>query len=176
MANLDPQSAARSLTLEALAVGKAVRLGFGGGSMSPLLRPGDAIRVGAPPARLRAGDVVLYLSGDVLVAHRVIRAPAGRGGSPLLVKGDFTAGGAEFLPRSRVLGLVLSRERNGEALDLRSPPYLFLGRCLALASPWAVGLGLLLPRPVRRGLKRLLFRLFQAPSDPAGRPPVPEDS
>jgi hypothetical protein len=164
------------MTLQALAVGKTVRLGFMGGSMSPLLRPGDAIRVGPAPSRLRAGDVVLYLSGEVLVAHRVIRTPSARSGSPLRVKGDFAAGQAESLPRSRVLGLVLARDRNGERLDLRTPFHLFLGRCLALASPWAVGLGLLFPRPVRRGLKRLLFRLFNAPADPGESLPLPEDS
>ena len=154
------------MALEALARGKAVRLGFMGGSMSPLLRPGDAIRVGPPPARLRAGDIVIYISGDVLVAHRVIRSPAGSGRSPLMVKGDFTAGRAEPLPRSRALGLVLSRERNGEALDLRTPFHLLLGRFLALTSPWALALGFALPRPVRRAMRRVLFRFFNAPPEP----------
>jgi hypothetical protein len=149
----------RALVLEALARGRTVRLGFGGGSMSPLLAPGDSIRVGPIRGAPRRGDIVLYLSGDVFVAHRVLRAP--RGGAPdaYLVKGDFTEKGAESLPRDRILGLVLARERRGRRLDLRSGAQRAFGLLASAASPWAVRSGLLLPRPVRRALKTALFLL-----------------
>jgi hypothetical protein len=133
--------------------------------MSPLLAPGDAIRVGPVREAPERGDIVLYLSGGAFVAHRVLHAP--RPGAPgaYLVKGDFTAGGAEALPRDRILGLVLARERRGRSLDLRSRALRTLGLLASAASPWAVRSGLLLPRPLRRALKAALFRLAGVRSD-----------
>ena len=155
-----PSDIARTMVLQALEEGRVVRLGFMGPSMSPLLRPGDGIRVGPLPPKLRVGDIVLYPSGETLVAHRVLQlAPAGEANA-FVVKGDFSEGGAEILQRSKCLGLVLSRERRGITLYLRSPFHLLLGRLLALASPWAVKSGLALPRPMRKAMKWALFRLF----------------
>ncbi|MCU0722861.1 MAG: S24/S26 family peptidase [Planctomycetes bacterium] len=158
-----PASLVRSLVLEALANGKTVSLGFGGGSMSPLLAPGDTIRVGPAEGPPRPGDIVLYLGNGTFVAHRVLRAIRAGGREGFLVKGDFTAGGAEVLSRSRVLGLVLSRDRRGRRLNLRTRTSTALGLLAARASPWAVPLGMLLPRPLRRALKAALFRLAGFP-------------
>lgn len=155
------RAAGRALILEALTRGRRVRLGFGGTSMQPLLCEGDVIEVWAPPRPPRTGDVVLYLSGDALVAHRVLAPSAD--GTALLVKGDFTSGNPERLDRDRVLGIVAARLRGGARLDLSTPFMTAAGRLLARLSPVAVPLGLSLPRPLRRGLRRVALRLLGAP-------------
>jgi hypothetical protein len=160
----------RSLVLEALSRGKAVRMKFGGGSMSPLLVPGDVIRVGPRPAVLEPGDIVLYRSSGRFVAHRVLRRIRSGGAERVLVKGDFTAGGAEALPPGSVLGVVLAREREGRPADLRTRASRALGLLAARVSPWAVRVGLLLPRPVRKALKAAVFRLAGVPRPPTGGP------
>jgi hypothetical protein len=146
-----PDGLGAALVLEALGRRRRVRLDFRGGSMEPWLRAGDRILVGPAPAALRPGDVVLYRSRGVFVAHRVLRA----GPREVEVKGDFTARGAQRLPRAEVLGLVLVREREGAAVDLRSPLWLSAGRVASRLSPWAVRLALALPKPARRAARGL---------------------
>jgi len=161
MADIPARRIARKMILEALARRKAVRLAFEGNSMNPLLEAGDVILVGAPSRFPRPGDVVLYLSGGVFVAHRVIRRRRAGEAASVQVKGDFTPGGLENLPVGRVLGVVLSRQRGGHTLDLRSRRMLTLGRVIARLSPWAVRLGMSLPRPLRRGIKRNALKAFR---------------
>jgi hypothetical protein len=161
----------RSMILEALKRRRQVRLAFDGTSMHPLLEPGDVIVVEAPNRTPRAGDVVLYLSGDRFVAHRVVRSARSNGAPAVTVKGDFTPGGEEVLSLERVLGLVLARERNGGSLDLRSPLMLSMGRVLARLSPWAVRSGMMLPGPVRRSIRRSALRAFRSRFCPRAESP-----
>jgi len=90
-------------------------------SMTPLIRPGDALRVVPLGAgRARVGTIVVYRRDAKLVVHRVVAA--GRDG--LVTRGD--ALGEADLPVdwSRVVGRVAAiRTSGGRTLELDRAPW-----------------------------------------------------
>ncbi len=60
-----------------------------GNSMLPLLRDGQSVTVDTSMARgVRAGDIILFLNADRLVAHRVLAVRSAGGGRRYIEKGD----------------------------------------------------------------------------------------
>jgi hypothetical protein len=88
--------------------------------MEPAIRDGDDITV-VPVSieAVRRGDVLLYRSGDRLMAHRV----KGRvGGAEVLrLCGDAPGWEEERVPPGEVLGRVVAVERQGKGVPLRGP-------------------------------------------------------
>lgn len=133
-----------------LARGWALRVAFAGGSMEPLLHPGDFLIVEEAPPRPRPGSVLLFRKRGILVAHRCI----GSKGAAFLAKGDAADAVCETVSREEILGEVVGFERRGKRTSLRSGPFLLLGMLASLASPWLPALLNRMPRPVRRAALR----------------------
>lgn len=79
--------------------------------MRPVFRTGDAVLVD-PTLRddLAPGHVITFLNEDTLMTHRVIRV----GNAHVVTKGDHVRNFDPAVPRSRVLGVVVARERAGQ--------------------------------------------------------------
>ena len=111
------------------------------GSMAPLLRPGDAIRV-APLAGQspRQGAVLMVRHGNFLLTHRLVGWPGGDG--HLLLQGDACLRPDRPVAADAVLGVVVARRRGGRWQRLPDRGW----RCNGVGS-WGFGVvGLLLRR------------------------------
>ena len=90
-----------------------------GGSMRPLLREGDAVRVRPQALGYRPGDIVVFRAGQDLIAHRLLRRiPDGKGGRLLITQGDRCPRPDPSLPESAALGKVTGIRRAGRLIDL----------------------------------------------------------
>jgi hypothetical protein len=95
-----------------LRAGFAVELRARGGSMWPLLRTGDWIRVEpALPGSLRRGDIVVIDGDNGLVAHRAVAV------DPLITRGDRMAAN-DVADNAALVGRVRSFRRGAIAIDL----------------------------------------------------------
>jgi hypothetical protein len=107
--------------LALLREGLAVRFRAAGLSMEPSIRDGDAITVVPVPLdEVRRGDVLLYRTGERLLALRVI-GRAGGAERLFRVRGDAPGWEEERVPGSDVLGRVEAVEREGRPVALRGP-------------------------------------------------------
>ncbi len=107
------------------------------GSMAPLLRPGDTVRVtplgGEEPQR---GAVLVVRQGSFLLTHRLV----GWAGEQLLLQGDACLHPDQPVAANAVLGVVVARQRGGRWQRLPNRGW----RCNGVLS-WGFGvLGLLL--------------------------------
>jgi hypothetical protein len=88
------------------------------GSMLPKIPVGAVLRIGAAPATdCRAGDVVIFLEGDRLLAHRVLLVVKVGPWHWLLEKGDGNATGQwrrHNTVRGRVLGFAVDGQPDQE--------------------------------------------------------------
>jgi hypothetical protein len=123
-----------------------VRLRATGTSMLPAVRQGDELlfeRVA--DATYAAGDVVLVLRDERLVAHRVMQCePAG-----LRTQGDSVLRPDPWVGHERVLGKLVGHWRDGRQITLRIP------------GPWRLGMNRWI-RHVRLSARQLLVSI--APS------------
>jgi hypothetical protein len=102
------------LSREILDNGGTLRFKAGGGSMWPFIQDGAVLTVApAEPAGLRAGDIVLYRSGDKVVAHRLLLKWNRKGASTLVMRGDALSARLELVPGDGVMGRVVSAEHAG---------------------------------------------------------------
>ncbi len=147
--------------------GRPFFLPVAGTSMTPLLRPGDRVRV-APvgPEILRAGDVAVFRAVTGTVVHRLIGREKG---APFrfLQKGDSTADWSWVLPGD-VLGRVDRVEcAGGAAFPLAEcPPWRARAGCLAWRLYISVGGRRGRPGPLGRRAAAVLNRLFFRPGRP----------
>lgn len=90
------------------------------GSMEPLLRVGDVVRVVAvAPAEIGVGDVAAFCAGDDVVVHRVINRVDDHRGMLFRHRGD--AGSSSALVHAdRLIGRVSATERDGREVSLLS--------------------------------------------------------
>jgi len=98
-------------------------------SMSPLIRPGDQLRLGAlEPGRVRAGTIVAFRRDGALIVHRVLgEKPAG-----LVTKGDALVDADEPIrPRKLLARVAAIRSPGGRSIDLDRPPWPWIGGVLA---------------------------------------------
>jgi len=115
---------------------KSVKFKAHGGSMMPFIKPGDLVSV--EPVlneKLNVGDIVIFHSGELSIIHRMLFQYSRGGSTWLLTKGDSVDSPDAPVHSSRVLGKVVSIERNGRKLDLNSPFFRTLSVFLALISP-----------------------------------------
>jgi hypothetical protein len=81
--------------------------------MLPLIRPGDClVVVPVVPNCVTVGDVIVWLDGRRLIAHRVIRVFARDGRRMFQSQGDARSRPDPARPIERVLGRVVTIERS----------------------------------------------------------------
>ena len=110
------------LSTELLGRGKRVRFRAPGRSMYPTIRENEAITVEpVEPRHVKVGDIILYRSGESVVAHRVIRIESGRNNALRFILREDTWGTLdEPVEAEQILGKVVSVERAGRNIDLYS--------------------------------------------------------
>jgi hypothetical protein len=93
-----------------------------GGSMLPLIHPGDRLLVGFGEQDARRGDVIVFRHGGLVVAHRVIgsRRGDGAGARRLIAKGDNEPFATEDVASSDLLGVVRTVDRGAKGLSRRA--------------------------------------------------------
>lgn len=124
----DYERAALELWAEAGAPGAPLALQVTGGSMRPLLRPGDRVLLErAAPESLRPGDLLALRRGGEVVTHRLLA----REGAALLTRGDAAPHPDPPFTAADVLGRAVAVERGGRSLDLQSRPWPALNPLLA---------------------------------------------
>lgn len=144
----------------------AATLPVTGGSMMPLLQPGDRLEVELLPRALRLGDVVVFRAGGVSIAHRIVAMHRGRPDAPrqLITKGDRARACDAPILSNQVIARVVAIHRGGRVvrLDGRGSAWLAVGA--AVLSRWQSlfygALGRLAPRGLRRS-KRIPARVLR---------------
>jgi signal peptidase I len=107
--------------------GEALHLTASGGSMRPLLRSGDRLRVEPLLRRgLQRGDVALVRREGAFYAHRVARLDGAR----VVTRGDGCTFEDPPVPVHTVLGRVTGYQRGGASVALDRP----VGRLLSAVS------------------------------------------
>ncbi len=108
------------LSTELLGRGKRVRFRAPGRSMYPTIRENEPITV-APvePQNVKVGDIILYSSGDSVIAHRVVRVEGDDVKNLRFTLCEDTWGTLDAPVESQqILGKVVSVERAGRNIDL----------------------------------------------------------
>ena len=107
------------LSTELLGRGKRVRFRAPGRSMCPTIRENEAITVQpVVPQDVKVGDIILYRSGESVVAHRVIQIQRGDGDTLRFILREDTWGTQdEPVQAEQILGKVVSVERAGRNID-----------------------------------------------------------
>jgi signal peptidase I len=113
--------------------GRVSRLVVEGGSMLPLLQPGDVVEVQHSRRDLQRGDVVAYRTGRTLIIHRVLRTPGEE--RDIEVGGDNRTLTDEAVPLAAVIGRVVGVERGGERWRIDTDRARRLGRVITLLHP-----------------------------------------
>lgn len=107
--------------------------------MRPFIQDGDLITVS--PLRnssVRVGDVVLYKTADDwIIAHRMIQKTIKDKKTVFFIKGDATFGQPEKVDTKRILGRVVTIERNGRKRKLDTKLYRMIGLLFAGLSPFS---------------------------------------
>ena len=100
------------------------------GSMAPVIREGDLVRVTrAEVSRLRIGDIVAFRDGDRVVVHRIFGRSRLNGRLVFRQRGD-TVGGSGIIRPENLIGRVSSIERGGGEISLDTPWYRVTGALL----------------------------------------------
>ena len=107
------------LSTELLGRGKRVRFRAPGRSMYPTIRENEAITVEpVAPQDVKVGDIILYRSGNSVVAHRVIQTERGNRNTLRFILREDTWGTLdEPVEAEQILGKVVSVERAGRNID-----------------------------------------------------------
>ena len=125
-----PQHLFIDVSIELLRQGKNVRFRAPGLSMHPAIKEGEIITV-VPISSLdiKRGDILLYLAGRKVVAHRVVSIKREKGDpstqssrlSPqqlFILRGDASATCDDPVEAQQILGKVVSVEKRGRRIDL----------------------------------------------------------
>ncbi len=101
--------------------GADFRLKAKGKSMSPFICDGDIVTIGRIRRTVKKGDVIAVRQpgSDLLLIHRVIDKQRGK----LLIKGDGNWAADGWIAEKKILGEVISVERNAGVVRA-APPWL----------------------------------------------------
>jgi hypothetical protein len=132
-----PRQAHALLARDALLRRLRIEITAGGGSMQPLIRPGDTLLIApACASELRLDDVAVLARDDgPLWAHRVIAL------HPLTLRGDNNCGIDPPVDSASVIGRVVAIRRRGRLADLDVPLNRPLGRAFSRLCRWLAPLG-----------------------------------
>lgn len=113
---------AATVIVDLLERGHAVRFQARGDSMDPAIRDDDYLNVEpiADRSRIRRGEVVVMLAERGLTVHRVLA----HRGDTILTRGDNAPEADPPLHHSRVIGRVVSVEREGKTHKLATSLFL----------------------------------------------------
>ncbi|MEL7645734.1 MAG: S24/S26 family peptidase [Anaerolineaceae bacterium] len=143
-----------SLSADILRLGKHLRFQAHGMSMRPLVRDGDFVLfepLADTPARV--ADVVLCRTGvGGIVVHRVIRRQVSADGCSYLVQGDQAAASDGWIGQEEIYGVLVSLERGGVSIPMRSLRMRLLAGLAALRSR---------QRLQNRNVSSIIVRLFK---------------
>ena len=112
----------KEILLEAMGKSGFCQVAAGGGSMLPVIRNGDWVRIERKSAdRIQRGGILAFFLESDLFIHRIIRV-TGRLPEPSFVtRGDSYFGSQCTVPFSQVLGVAVWRERQGRRRRLDQP-------------------------------------------------------
>lgn len=142
-------SALLPLLREALAKEGAFRCPLRGDSMRPTLPSVCEIEIVPLPARVPLGTLIVFMAGDTLIAHRLVR----REGSAWIAHGDARLGPDAPVAPEQVLGVVTAAYAGGRRCwppRYAGPPATFW-----VARHWALWTLRFLRRLVRRSVIRV---------------------
>jgi hypothetical protein len=106
-ARMDPRDLARSAVLETWRrEGAQDWIEATGGSMLPLIRPGDRLLVRFGETDVRRGNVVVFRHDGMIVAHRIVGSRVRDGERVLIAKGDNEPRATEDVTPADLLGVV----------------------------------------------------------------------
>ena len=106
-------------------------------SMRPSIRGGEWIVVRRAGAEeIRMGDVVIYQSGPVFVAHRVIRKRQQDDRICFTVKGDAHLAAEGEIAAEEIVARVVAMKKADKMIDLNHPRWRLTNRLIALYSSW----------------------------------------
>lgn len=109
---MDPRDLARSAVLEAWRRdGAEDWIEATGGSMLPLIGPGDRLLVRFGEPVVERGDVIIFRHDGLIVAHRVVGSRRRDGERRLIAKGDNERLATEDVGPADLLGVVRAVER-----------------------------------------------------------------
>jgi hypothetical protein len=117
-----------------------------------MLHEGDTLLVVHGPALARRGDILVFRSYGVLVAHRVLSVSAQGGGRAYVTKGDNAACLDPMVLEQAVIGRALAIKRAGQDIDLDA----FRARLIS----WSIASGTLMGLALVRLGRRVKRRLF----------------
>ena len=109
----------RDISLQLLRQGQSVRFRPGGHSMRPAINDGEAVLVEpVNPARIRLGEIILYLFERGVIAHRVQSIEQSAVGLVFTTRGDTSHAADAPVAEADVLGRVVAVERAGRVIYL----------------------------------------------------------
>lgn len=129
---LTPQELFLDLSTELLRRGQSVRFQAPGRSMHPTIKEGETITVvPVAPFDIKRGDILLYLVGKKVIAHRVVSIKRGKSESTthssklnpqqlFILRGDASATCDFPVETQQVLGRVVFVENGDHNIDLYS--------------------------------------------------------
>jgi hypothetical protein len=118
---MDPRDLARLAMLETWRRdGAEAWIEATGGSMLPLIHPGDRLLVGFGAHPAVQGDVILFRHGGLIVAHRVVGVRSRDGVRRVIAKGDKEPFATEDVAPSDLLGIVRAIDRGTGSLSGRA--------------------------------------------------------
>ena len=101
-------------------------------SMSPLIQPGDRLRLSAlDPSAARSGTIVAFRRADMLIVHRLLKiSPAG-----FVTRGDALSDNDAPVGAGEIVGRVAAINSGaGRVLDLERAPWPWINRALAFVA------------------------------------------
>jgi hypothetical protein len=101
--------------------------------MLPLIREGDRLLVSYKLDHVRRGSIVLFLQGERLIAHRLLRIAPGC--PPLFItKGDHSWSFDAPVCADKLVGQVIALQRQEHLIALDAPLWQVIGWVIASAS------------------------------------------
>lgn len=130
----------KELSTEILKNKHILRFEARGGSMRPFIKDRDIIKVKTiAPESLKPGDIVFFSSADdKLTAHRIIKIRKDKKNSlSFLTKGDACTDYDRAILPSKILGKIISIERNGKEISAENTASQFKNYFLSKISPYS---------------------------------------
>ncbi len=106
--------------------------------MLPTIKDGDILTIQPiKNNRIRVGDVVLCSArGERAVVHRVVAKHSAKRGFMYLIKGDHVRSPDGWLAGSHIFGSLIKLERDGLAINMKSPRFILHQSIALLRSKW----------------------------------------
>ena len=125
----------QEVSSELLRLGYSIRFRPAGQSMQPTIRDGEAIMVApATASKIRRGDILLYSTGESLIAHRVVRIACDKeAAARFILRGDSSVSCDAPVSFGQILGHVICVERAGRSVRLAGRR----ARIRHIANAWA---------------------------------------